>query len=145
MTLRQAQGKRLRKWTTMIACLAVVACAAGCAMLPGGARAREAQELNTVRLVALACYNYAATYRDVLPSSTADLVPFIGDDVDLDQYELVARGKLSAITSPGTAVLVRSKSVLPSGMRAVAFVDGHAELVKWSSRQATAGIAAARC
>ena len=72
---------------------------------------------------------FAADHDGVMPASTASITPYLGETFDLSQIDLVAVGKLSDIRNAGTVVLLKSKSVSSTGKRAVAFVDGHCELV----------------
>ena len=88
-------------------------------------------QLNNVKKATLACLMFAADHRGVLPSKMAELWPYLqsGDEVDESLVSLVAGGKMSDIKNPGTSVLLKSKGVSSTGKRAVAFVDGHCELV----------------
>lgn len=113
-----------------IAVLLVLASLTGCATLPFGSRASEAKELCKVKQVAIACQMFAADHNEMLPSKTADLAPYLKGDFDLSQIELVASGSIADIKTPNTTVLLRSKTGLKAGRRAVAFIDGHCELVK---------------
>ena len=119
----------MRKWITMIVGMIAVAGLTGCATLPGVSRAREARELSNVRQIAIACHIFAADNGGVLPASTADLAPYLGKELDVSQIELVASGVLSNIKDPAGSVLLRSKTASSTGKRAVAFIDGHCELV----------------
>jgi hypothetical protein len=119
----------MTKWMRMIVGVIAVAGLTGCATLPGVSRAREMRALNNVREVATACHVFAADHDGVLPASTGDLAPYLGKEFDVCQIELVASGKLSEIKDPTGVVLVRSMTAPSTGTRAVAFIDGHCELV----------------
>lgn len=119
----------MRKRITMVSVILAIAGLTGCATLPGTSRAREAQELNTVKQVALACHMFAADHNEMLPSAMAQLSPYLGGDFNLNQVELVATGKIIDIVNPGSTVLLKSTSVSKAGKRAFAYVDGHYELL----------------
>jgi prepilin-type processing-associated H-X9-DG protein len=88
-------------------------------------------QLDNVRRAAIACKMFADDHGGVLPSKVAELWPYLqsGDEVDESLVSLVAGGKMSDIKSPDTSALLRSKGVTSTGKRAVAFADGHCELV----------------
>ena len=114
----------MKKWKKLIGCLITLVCIAGCAMLsPSGSK------LLKVRDLAEACISYAVDHNDTLPNSMADLSPYVKGSTDLTQYEIVTSGKLLDVKQMHTTVLIRSINVSSEGARAVAFVDGHSELV----------------
>jgi len=85
-------------------------------------------EMQSVELQAQACRMYAADHNGMLPGTMVDLQPYAGELHDPDAYVLVASGNLNEIekTRDSTKeVLIERKELL----QAVAFVDGHAEIV----------------
>lgn len=82
----------------------------------------------SVELLALACRMYADDHSGMLPRTMVDLQPYAGEMYDPDAYVLVASGNIHEIEKTKDAskeVLIRQKELL----RAVAFVDGHTEIV----------------
>ena len=125
------KGMGMTTWLRVIACLIVAGYVAGCATL-AGTWAGDAQELTNIDRVALACLVFASDHGNMWPTSTADLAPYQnepGHEFDLSRVELVAKGSLLDEKHPTTSVLVRSTNVSTTGKRAVAFVDGHSELL----------------
>ena len=57
------------------------------------------------------------------------LQPYVVELFDPEAYVLVASGKLREIENSSNAVLLSQKELLPDGQQAVAFVDGHVEIV----------------
>jgi hypothetical protein len=91
-------------------------------------QAQGTQELMNVKLLALACHNYASAFRK-LPASLDDLGPFLDDDsLDLSKYELLYTGSLQA-DNPSETALLELREPLPNGQRPVAYLDGSAELI----------------
>ncbi len=85
-------------------------------------------EMQSVEMQAQACRMYAYDHNDMLPRTMVDLQPYAGELHDPDAYVLVASGNLKEIEKTKDSseeVLIRRKESL----RAVAFVDGHAEVV----------------
>ena len=81
-----------------------------------------------VERLALACRMYAADNHGMLPRTLVDLQPYAGEQFDPDAYELAATGNIHEIENTKNAskeVLIRQNEPL----RAVAFIDGHAEIV----------------
>lgn len=105
-------------------------CGIPCVSATARMRARQAMEINRVRQVALVCLLYADEHNQMLPSSLEDLNQYFNESFDSSGLELVAKGKLSQIAAPGTAVMVRSNNVFPDGNHVVAYVDGHGEIVQ---------------
>ena len=84
--------------------------------------------MQSVEMQAQACRMYAYDHNDMLPRTMVDLQPYAGELHDPDAYVLVASGNLKEIEKTKDSseeVLIRRKTTL----RAVAFVDGHAEVV----------------
>jgi len=85
-------------------------------------------KMQSVKLLALACRMYADDNNGMLPRKMVDLQPYAGERHDPDAYVLVASGNFYEIEKTKDSskeVLIRRKELL----RAVAFVDGHAEIV----------------
>ena len=89
----------------------------------------DKQEMNTLLQVAIACTTFANDHQGMTPSSTSDLTPYLGKSFNLSQVDLVPIGNLFEIKNLSSVVLVKSKRVSASGRRAVAFADGHCELL----------------
>ena len=84
-------------------------------------------KIQSVKLLALACRMYANDNNGMLPRTMVDLQPYAGELYDPDPYVLVASGNVYEIEKTKDSskeVLIRRKELL----RAVAFVDGHAEI-----------------
>lgn len=85
-------------------------------------------EMQSVELQAQACRMYADDNNGMLPRTMSDLQPYAGEMYDPDAYVLEASGNIYEIDKTKDAskeVLIRRKESL----RAVAFVDGHSEIV----------------
>lgn len=85
-------------------------------------------KMQSVKLLALACRMYADDNNGMLPRTMVDLQPYAGELYDPDTYVLVASGNVYEIEKTKDSskeVLIQRKELL----RAVAFVDGHAEIV----------------
>ncbi len=80
------------------------------------------------RQVALACFVWANEHQGQLPESLAVLKDYTGLQ-NLEAFELVAKGKLADLKEPAATVLVREKQASPGARRAVAYADGHADLI----------------
>ncbi|MCX7008256.1 MAG: hypothetical protein NTY53_13585 [Kiritimatiellaeota bacterium] len=111
--------------TTML--LAVLL--AGCATTGGRSRMADMAAANEVRQLAMACIIYANDHAGVLPAKL-DALKDLDLIRDAGAYELVASGKLADIKDLATTVLVREKATASGGCQAVAYADGHIELVK---------------
>jgi len=88
--------------------------------------------MQMVKRLALGCRMYAEENDGMLPSTMTDLRPYVVEPYDPEAYVLVASGKLreiEEIEDSSRAFLIRQKEPLPDGQQAVAFVDGHAEIV----------------
>lgn len=117
----------MKSWKAMGLGLVAVGMVAGCKF--GGGAAREMQLLGQAKQSALACIAFAGEHADALPASPADLAACVETTPEIAQFDLVAKGKLSEVGNPMTAVLLKSKALTSSGKRAVAYADGHCELV----------------
>ncbi len=85
------------------------------------------QKLQAVKLLAAACRMYADDNNGMLPRTMVDLHPYAGELPDPDAYVLGASGNINEIEKTkdiSKEVLIQRKEWL----RAVAFVDGHAEI-----------------
>jgi len=85
--------------------------------------------MQTLKQLALGCIMYAQDNDGMLPATQAALKPYVSTSYDPEAYELVASGKLTEIRQPARTVLIRQKARLSGGQQAVAFVDGHAEII----------------
>jgi len=97
-------------------------------------KAKENQDMNLVREVAIACHRFADANDGVMPAAVADLVPYLVTEADLARVELVAIGKLSEIKEPARVPQVISTRISSRGLQAVAFADAHCDLVAASGR-----------
>jgi len=91
---------------------------------------RRLAAMQMIKRLALACHMYAHDNDGMLPASLTVLKPYANEPFDVKDYVLVASGKLSSIKASSSAVLIRQKERLSDGKQAVAFVDGHAEIVQ---------------
>ncbi|KYK23033.1 hypothetical protein AYK25_10255 [Thermoplasmatales archaeon SM1-50] len=85
-------------------------------------------KMQNVKLLALAYHMYADDNNGMLPRTMFDLQSYAGELYDPDAYVLVASGNVYEIEKTKDSskeVLIKRKELL----RAVAFVDGHAEIV----------------
>jgi hypothetical protein len=117
----------------LIAFSIVILFTAGCATPPANPttvdsseKAKILRELAYVKQIAIGCLMFAMQHNDMLPSQMADLKPKLGS-LDLNQFELVQKGKLSEAKQD--SVLVKSRTIWPQHGRAVAYVDGSAEMI----------------
>jgi prepilin-type processing-associated H-X9-DG protein len=105
----------------------------------------EAERLNKMRVVASVCFFYVNDYNGLLPNDIKDLKVVFPDVIqatfpkgekarvdvkDLGLYSMFAKGRIAKITNPATTVMCREKFPDKDGFYAVAFVDGHVELIK---------------
>ena len=85
--------------------------------------------MQTLKRLAMGCHMYAQDNDGTLPANLKALKPYVSDSFDAAAYVLVASGKVSEIQQASRAVLIRQKAPLSDGKQAVAFVDGHVEIV----------------
>jgi hypothetical protein len=57
------------------------------------------------------------------------LKSYVEKSFNPDDYVLVISGKLNEIVLPAKAILIRQIAPLDDGYQAVAFADGHAEII----------------
>ena len=86
------------------------------------------EAMQRLKHLALGCHLYADDNDGMLPASMADLKPYV-KNYNPDAYDLTASGKLSEIVLPSKAILIRQKEPLSDGQQAVAYADGHAEII----------------
>jgi hypothetical protein len=86
--------------------------------------------MRTLKDLALGCHLFAEDHDGMLPATMAELKPYVRESYDPDNYGLVASGALYKIKEPAKRVLIRSKVLLSGGQQAVAFADGHVEIVR---------------
>ncbi|MCP4452156.1 MAG: DUF1080 domain-containing protein [Planctomycetes bacterium] len=84
--------------------------------------------MQTLKHLALGCIMYAQDHDGMLPTTFAALTPYVSTSFDAEAYELVASGKWSEISQPGSTALIRQKALLADGQQVVAFADGHVEV-----------------
>ena len=85
--------------------------------------------MQMVKHLALGCHLYVQDNDGMLPLEMTELKPYVEILFNPDEYDLVASGKLSEVVLPSKAILIRHKALLPGGLQAVAFADGHAEII----------------
>lgn len=101
---------------------------AGC-QCPVRNQANERIEaMQRLKHLALGCLLYADDNDGMLPANLNDLKSYV-KNLNPDEYDLVASGKVSEIVLPSKAILIRQKELLSDGQQAVAFADGHAEII----------------
>jgi hypothetical protein len=124
-----------------VSIMAVVAALVFPAFTHAKGRASEAMSLSYAGQLAMACILYAEDHDGALPETLEVL--FEAEDRMLDPgmkspfaagqdsigYELMLSGKVSQYAEPSKTVLIREINPSPRGQRAVAYLDGHAELV----------------
>jgi len=86
--------------------------------------------MRTLKYLALGCHLFAEDHDGMLPATMVELKPYVKESFDPEAYDLVASGVLYKIKQPAKQVLIRSKACLSGGQLAVAFVDGHVEIVR---------------
>ena len=86
--------------------------------------------MQTLKYLALGCHLYAEDHDGMLPRTLHDLKPYVKESYDPKAYELVAAGNLNKIRQPAKRHLIRAKASLSGKQRAVAFVDGHVEIIQ---------------
>jgi quercetin dioxygenase-like cupin family protein len=115
---------------------AVVLICAGCQSLSQSRVEKErVLAMQELKHLALGCHLYAEDNDGLLPGAMADLKPYLGGTFDPDAYELLVSGKLGDVERPAKTILIRQKEPLADGRYAVAFVDGHAEIVFTGGRR----------
>ena len=96
----------------------------------------DVKSLKKLKELALACHIYAEKHDGLLPPSLVDAKPYFREDLakdrsfDITDYDLLVSGKLTDVQRPfGEVILIRQKHPLRPGRYAVAFVDGHSEII----------------
>ena len=119
----------MKKLHTIILLLVSVLMLAGC-QSPSQIQAEQRIEaMKMVKHLALGCHLYAQDNDGMLPLEMSELKPYVEILFNPDEYDLAASGKLSEVVLPSKAILIRHKALLPGGQQAVAFADGHAEII----------------
>jgi prepilin-type processing-associated H-X9-DG protein len=122
----------------VVSLLAVVLICAGCQSLSQSQVEKErVLAMQELKHLALGCHLYAEDNEGSLPGAMADLKAYVAGPFDPDAYELLVSGKLEDVEDPARTILIRRKEPLPDGRYAVAFVDGHAEIVSGDRRSNT--------
>jgi hypothetical protein len=119
----------MKKLHTIILPLAVVMLLAGCQSPSQIQENQRIEAMQMVKHLALGCHLYAQDNDGMLPLEMSELKPYVEILFNPDEYDLVASGKLSEVVLPSRAILIRHKALLPGGLQAVAFADGHAEII----------------
>jgi prepilin-type processing-associated H-X9-DG protein len=118
----------VRKTVVLLSTVAVIC--AGCQSFSKNQLEEERiSAMQELKRLALGCYLYAEDNEGLLPGAMADLKPYVEESFDPDAYELLVSGKLKDVERPEETVLIRRKKLLPDGQYAVAFADGHAEVI----------------
>jgi len=102
---------------------------AGCQTTSQIQENQRIEAMQMVKHLALGCHLYAQDNDGMLPLEMSELKPYVKILFNPDEYVLVASGKLSEVVLPTKAILIRHKALLPGGQQAVAFADGHAEII----------------
>ena len=90
---------------------------------------QKVEAMETVRHLALGCFYYAIDNDGMLPLETSELKTYVEIVFNPDEYALATTGKITEVVYPSNTILIRHKALLPDGQQAVAFVDGHAEII----------------
>lgn len=106
----------------------VVLLLAGCATLGTRSRTGDIIAGTDAKQLALACFVWANDHTGALPPNLA-AIKDLATTKNMGAYELCASGKLADIKDPATTILLREKQATPGGHRAVAYADGHCELI----------------
>ena len=107
----------------------------GVLLLPGceSSLQKQANEriesMQMLKHLALGCICYAQDNDGMLPAELSVMKSYVEKSFNPDDYILVASGKLSEIVLPSKALLIRQKELLSDGQQAVAYADGHAEII----------------
>jgi len=80
--------------------------------------------------LAVVCHLYAQQNNGMLPATMPELRPHVKKPYDLDDYILVASGKLREIDDISRTILIRKKDPLSDGKQAIAYVDGRVRTVR---------------
>ena len=114
--------------TKLLALWVVGLLLAGCATWGTRSRTGDILAATDARQLALACCVWANDHHGVLPPDLA-AVKDLATTPNREAFELCANGKLADIKAPATTLLLREKQATPGGHRAVAYADGHSELI----------------
>jgi hypothetical protein len=90
---------------------------------------QKVEAIETVKHLALGCFYYAQDNDGMLPLETNELKTYVEILFNPDEYALAATGKISEVVFPSNTILIRHKALLPGGLQAVAFADGHTEII----------------
>jgi RNA polymerase sigma factor (sigma-70 family) len=100
-------------------------------------KAEAMTKLNYSKNLMLAFFLYAAKNRDQFPTNFDQAASFLGPEatnqtsVTPDQFEIVYRGPMNAVTNAGNLIVLREKQAWQSNgkwSRIYAFADGHCEI-----------------
>lgn len=108
--------------------LVVLLLLAGCASMGSRGRTGDIIAGSDAKQLALACLVWADAHNGALPPDLA-AVKDLATTPNREAFELCANGKLADIKAPATTLLLREKQATPGGHRAVAYADGHSELI----------------
>jgi hypothetical protein len=100
----------------------------GCATPGLRGRTGDIVAANEARQLALACLAWAQEHQDVLPASL-EAIKGRAAMTSVSAYELCTTGKLADIKDSAKTILIREKPAGPGARRAVAYADGHADLI----------------
>jgi hypothetical protein len=112
----------------MLALWSVVLLLAGCATMATRSRTEDIIAGTDAKQLALACFVWAGEHNGALPPDL-DALRELATTQNREAFELCARGKLADIKNPAATILLREKQATPGGHRAVAYADGHSELI----------------
>jgi len=119
----------MKKLHIKILLLAVIMLPAGCQSPSQIQENQRIEAMQMVKHLALGCHLYAQDNDGMLPLEMSEIKPYVEILFNPDEYVLVISGKLSEVVLPSKAILIRHKALLPGGLQAVAFADGHAEII----------------
>jgi hypothetical protein len=116
------------KLNTIILLLTGALLLAGCQSHSQILANQRIEAMQMCKHLALGCFCYAQDNDGMLPLEMSELKPYVEKLFNPDDYDLTISGKISEIVMPSKAVLIRHKALI-GGQQAVAFADGHAEII----------------
>jgi hypothetical protein len=129
MEMSEIRRLNMKKLHSIILLLTGVLLLAGCQSSSQIQANNRIEAMQMLKHLALGCHLYAGDNDGMLPASLTDVKPYVDKSYDPQDYVLTASGKLNKIVLPSKAILIRQKELLLDGQQAVAFADGHSEII----------------
>ena len=118
----------MKKVYTIIILLTGILLLAGCQSHSQILADQRLESMQMVKYLAFSCFCYAQDNDGMLPIEMSELKPYVEILFNPDDYDLTISGKISEIVMPSRAILIRHRALI-GGQQAVAFADGHAEII----------------